>query len=80
MTHRSPFRCSQMCPGVIRLAVMLHVRVPLPARNVVDCSMSVGSIGPWDGAAFLRQTGVVRSSCAWSACPQSLVLAQAKEH
>ena len=36
MTHRSPSRCSKTSPGVIRLAVMLHVRVPLPARNVED--------------------------------------------
>ena len=36
MTQRSPFRYFKTSPEVIRLAVMLYVRFPLPLRNVED--------------------------------------------
>jgi hypothetical protein len=36
MTKRSPFRYFEMSPGIIRLAVMMHVRFPLSLRNVED--------------------------------------------
>ena len=36
MTQRSPFRYFKTSPEVIRLAVMLDVRFPLPLRNVED--------------------------------------------
>ena len=36
MTKFSPFRYFKTSPEVIRLAVMLYVRFPLPLRNVQD--------------------------------------------
>jgi hypothetical protein len=36
MTQRSPFRCFRTSPGIIRLAVMHCVRVPLSLRSVED--------------------------------------------
>ena len=36
MTQRSPVRCFETSPEVIRLAVMLHVRFSLSLRNVED--------------------------------------------
>lgn len=36
MTRRSPFRYFRTRPEVIRLAVMMYVRFPLPLRNVED--------------------------------------------
>ena len=36
MTKPSPFRYFKTNPGIIRLAVMLHIRFPLSLRNVED--------------------------------------------
>ena len=36
MTRPSPFRYIKTSPEIIRLAVMLYVRYPLPLRNVED--------------------------------------------
>ena len=36
MTKRSPFRYFKTSPEIIRLAVMLYIRFPLPLRNVED--------------------------------------------
>ncbi len=36
MTRRSPFRYFKTSPEVIRLAVMMYIRFPLPLRNVED--------------------------------------------
>jgi len=36
MTKRSPFKYLKTSPEIIRLAVMLCVRFPLPLRNVED--------------------------------------------
>ena len=36
MTQRSPFRYFKTSPEIIRLAVMLYVRDPMPLRNVED--------------------------------------------
>ena len=54
MTHRSPSRCSKTSPGVIRLAVMLHVRVPLSARSVEDLLDERGNDGAMGRSGILR--------------------------
>jgi len=36
MTKQSPFRNIKARPEIIRLAVMMYVRFPLPLRNVED--------------------------------------------
>jgi len=36
MTKPNPFRYFKTSPGIIRLAVMLYIRFPLPLRNVED--------------------------------------------
>jgi len=36
MTQRSPFRYFKTSPEIIRLAVMMYIRFPLPLRNVED--------------------------------------------
>jgi hypothetical protein len=36
MTQRSPFRCFKTSPGIIRVALMMHVRFPLSLRTVED--------------------------------------------
>lgn len=36
MTKRPPFKYFKTSPEIIRLAVMLYVRFPLPLRNVED--------------------------------------------
>lgn len=36
MTPRSPFRYFKTSPEIIRLAVMLYIRLPLPLRDVED--------------------------------------------
>ena len=36
MNKCSPFRCFRTSPEIIRLAVMMYVRFPVPLRNVED--------------------------------------------
>jgi putative transposase len=53
MTQRSPFRCFKTSPEVIRLAVMLYIRFPLPLRNVEDLLHERGIGEPRDGAGLV---------------------------
>lgn len=78
MSKHSPFRYFKTSPEVIRLAVMLYVRFPLPLRNVEDlvhergidvCHETVrfwwNRFGPMFAAAIRKRSVVGMRSSHW---------------
>ena len=89
MTKRSPFRYFKTSPEVIRLAVMLYVRFPLPLRNVEDLLLERGidvihetirywwnRFGPLFTAEIRRRTSAIRphSPSTTSSCVSQLAV------
>ena len=77
---KNPFRYFKTSPEIIQLGVLMHVRFPLPLRNVEDllherginvCHETVGLWGGRFGTHFAHKIRKRRSE-AMRRCPQWL--------